>query len=135
MEFGDSVQFDTWVCFPKIFYPTKWKLPVRKHKKNEFEFGQVPYNNQLKYYVKINGQTEFSEIIHKDWLRKLAAWYTHLTYQAILKPIVAQSYKRVRIFTSVKEDFLTDGKIRNLRLEKIGDFNRGFYGFNHFIDF
>ena len=84
--------------------------------------------------MKINGQTEFSEIIHKDWLGKINC-FIYTSYLTILKPIVAQSYKRVRIFTSDKEHFVTDGEIRNLRFEKIGDFNQGFYGLNNFIDF
>ena len=137
-EFGDSVQFNTWVCFQKIFDLLEIKDPILrnyriqiwKHKKNEFEFGQVPHNNQAKYLVKINGATEFSEIINEDWLWN---WLlcTHISL-AILKPIVAQSYKRVRIFTSDREHLLTDGEIRNLRLEKIGDFNPRFYKYNCF---
>ena len=65
---------------------------------------------------------------------ELTAFYTH--FLAISKPIVAQSYKRVRIFTSDREHLLTDGEIRNLRLEKIGDFDLGFYHYNYLsIDF
>ena len=60
----------------------------------------------------------------------MTALYSHPTL-AILKPIVAQSYKRVRIYTSDSGHLLTDGGIRNLRLEKIGDSNR-FYKYNYF---
>ena len=76
-------------------------------------------------------------------MKKLTALYLdiHAVYIdihisiAILKPIVAQSYERVRIFTSDREHLLTDGEIRNLRLEKIGDFNPRFCKYNYFNGF
>ena len=37
------------------------------------------------------------------------------------KPNKAKSYKRIRFFTSDENNLLTDGAIRNLRLEKIGE--------------
>ena len=37
------------------------------------------------------------------------------------KPNKAKSYKRIRFFTSDENNQLTDGAIRNLRLEKIGE--------------
>ena len=47
-------------------------LTIRsKHKKNAFEFGQFPHEDQVKYYLKINGETEFIESINEDWLEKM----------------------------------------------------------------
>ena len=48
-----------------------------KHKKNEFEFAQFPHGDQVKYHLKINGETEF-ESINEDWLQNTTSTYSKL---------------------------------------------------------
>ena len=56
--------------FPKILYIYILTIKL-KHKKNEFEFAQFPHGDQVKYHLKINGETEFIEPINEDWLENM----------------------------------------------------------------
>ena len=37
---------------------------------NAFEFGQVPNADEAMYYMKVNGQIEFTLPVPQDWLQK-----------------------------------------------------------------